>query len=91
MDALQLALTIAVIIFSATGIGIILLLIIKAMRAPNIYYAPTRKIEELASELMCPKCGLRNLRPIGKYTLKCKSCGFTFNVGVLRLRGERAA
>ena len=91
MEPLQLTIIIAVIFFAAIGIGFLILLIYKTMRAPNIYYAPTQRIEELASELMCPRCGMRNLTPIGKYTIECRTCGFTFNVGRLRLRGERTA
>jgi len=88
LQILQSVLIFAVILFSAIAIAFLVAVTWKAMRTPNVYYAPTRKIEELANELMCPKCGLRHLKPVGRYTIRCETCGFTFNVGVLRLKGE---
>ena len=82
--ALQTVLIIVVIIFGAVG----LFLLFRAMRSPTIYYAPNRGIKELARELMCPRCGLRYLEPIGRYSLRCRNCGFAFNVGVLKLRSR---
>jgi transposase-like protein len=40
------------------------------------YYPPLR-LEEYA----CPKCGSKELEPIGRRTIRCKKCRTTFTIG----------
>ncbi len=79
-------------IMTALFIGVFLIMAIfmivmmlRTLRAPKVYYLPPAR--ELIGQLMCPKCGSRDLEAIGYYTLRCKSCGFTFRVGAERLGG----
>lgn len=78
-----------VLVFAFTAMVFLILVTMKTMRAPSLYYAPSQTIDELADQLVCPKCRLRKLEPSGYYTIRCGHCGFTFNVGTLRLRGRR--
>jgi len=64
----------------------LIIITFKTLKAPTLYYAPERSIDELAAQLSCPKCRSRNLKSSGLYTLKCQDCGFEFNVGTLKLR-----
>ncbi|MBO3810113.1 MAG: hypothetical protein FGF50_11055 [Candidatus Brockarchaeota archaeon] len=59
-----------------------LYMMFRALRSPRLYYPPPGpSASTLVKELMCPKCGSRELEPIGYCTIRCKSCGFIFSVG----------
>ena len=76
----------SIIIFAVFAVAIILYIVARAFKSPNIFYAPEEATTSLASQLTCPKCRSRNLKPSGSYTLGCEVCGFTFSVGVVRRR-----
>jgi hypothetical protein len=76
----------SIIIFAVFAVAIILYIVAKAFKSPNIFYAPEEATTSLASQLTCPKCRSRKLKPTGSYTLGCEVCGFTFSVGVVRRR-----
>lgn len=71
----------------ATAILIIALLIFVLMFAfialtfirgfrMQAYQPTTIRVEDYA----CPKCGSKDLEPIGRRTLRCKRCGTTFTI-----------
>jgi len=88
MPEFELIYTIMTILFTVVFLLIAVFMIImmlRAMRAPRAYYPPPAR--ELVGQLMCPKCGSKELEPIGYYTLRCKKCGFTFSIGARRTGG----
>ncbi|MFQ6077212.1 MAG: hypothetical protein ACE5Z5_13955, partial [Candidatus Bathyarchaeia archaeon] len=32
-------------------------------------------------QLMCPKCGSKDLELVGYYTIRCKKCAFMYSIG----------
>lgn len=82
-------LVVAILAFSGIAIAFLVLLVLRMMRAPSFYYPPKQKIEQLVTQLMCPRCGSRSLKHVGQYTLRCAGCGFTFNLGALKLRKKK--
>jgi len=88
MPELELIYTIMTILFMLVFLLVAIFMIItmlRAIRAPKAYYPPPAR--ELVGQLMCPKCGSKELEPIGYYTLRCKDCGFTFRIGAERHGG----
>lgn len=63
------------------SIFIIVFYMMKGLKRFNVYYPPPKTMNEISRELMCPKCGSRELKPIGYRTLRCDKCGFTFTIG----------
>ncbi|MDH5795105.1 MAG: hypothetical protein OEZ24_03250 [Candidatus Bathyarchaeota archaeon] len=78
--------TYATLVFAGFALAILLFITIKAFRSPTLFYASEESIEELAAQLICPKCRSKKLSPKGTYTIGCESCGFTFSVGTVRKR-----
>jgi len=76
----------SIIIFAVFAVAIILYIAKRSFKSPNIFYAPQEATPALASQLTCPKCRERKLKPTGSYTLGCENCGFTFSVGTMRRR-----
>jgi hypothetical protein len=76
----------SIIIFAVFAVAIILYIAARSFKSPNLFYAPEEATPSLASQLTCPKCRSRKLKPMGSYTLGCEVCGFTFSVGVVRKR-----
>lgn len=58
-----------------------LYMMLKGLKRFRVYYPPRRTINEISKGLMCPRCGSKELKSIGYYTLKCDKCGFIFTVG----------
>jgi len=83
MPALELyvILSLGIVILFLVMAAFMLLTLFRAWRAPRIYYPPRPGARELVKELMCPKCGLKELEPISYYMIRCRSCGFVFSVG----------
>lgn len=69
---LILAIALCIFIF----VFVMMVLSITRWRRAVAYPLPTIKIEDY----MCPKCGSKELEPIGRRTLKCKKCGTTFTI-----------
>jgi hypothetical protein len=76
----------SIIVFAVFAVVLILYIAIRAFKSPNVFYAPEEATTTLASQLTCPKCRQRRLKPTGDYTLGCENCGFTFSVGVMKKR-----
>jgi len=57
-----------------------LIMMVKTLRGPKAAHTIS-PAKELSSQLACPKCGSRDLEPVGFYTIRCRTCGFTFSVG----------
>jgi hypothetical protein len=81
-------------VFSVLFIGVFLVVavfmlvtMLRALRAPTAYYPPAPSAREMVGQLTCPKCGSKDLGPIGYYTLRCKSCGFVFRIGTEHVGG----
>jgi len=68
------------IIFASTFI-LMLYIMFKGVKWIKAYHPPPKAMDEIYRELMCPKCGSKDLKPIGYYTLKCEKCGFIFTIG----------
>lgn len=75
-----LIIIIFMIIFTLLSI-LMFYMLIKGLMKIKVYYPPTKTINEISRELMCPKCGSKDLKPVGYRTLKCEKCGFTFSIG----------
>lgn len=60
---------IILIIFAIFGLGVLLLVII---RAPTIPW--------LATKVGCPNCSSKKVKQIGPKTLKCNNCGSIFRI-----------
>ncbi len=76
----------SIIIFAAFAVAIILYIAKRSFRSPNVFYAPQEATPTLASQLTCPKCRERKLKPTSEYTFGCENCGFTFSVGAVSKR-----
>jgi hypothetical protein len=76
----------SIIAFAVFAVAVILYIVARAFKSPNIFYAPEESITSLATQLTCPKCRQRKLKPTGNYSLGCENCGFTFSVGTVKRR-----